>query len=139
MPVLKALPRRGAPDDDLLTFRDGREWHDLVPEHVNGWIKETIGEQFSAKDFRTWNATVVAAQFLAEHDGEAPTKAAKKRIGNETVAKSRSSSTTRPRSAAPPTSIPASSTASTPARRSRRHCGAFSGAPGAVASSTARR
>ena len=85
MPVLKALSRRGAPDDDLLMFRDGRQWHDLVPEHVNGWIKETIGEQFSAKDFRTWNATVVAAQFLAEHDGEAPTKAAKKRIGNETV------------------------------------------------------
>jgi DNA topoisomerase IB len=85
MPALKALARRGDPDDDLLGYRQGRRWVDLVPEHVNDWIKETIGDEFSAKDFRTWNATVVAAQFLAGHDGEATTKAAKKRAANETV------------------------------------------------------
>jgi DNA topoisomerase IB len=85
IPALKALARRGKRGDDLLTYRDGRRWEDLRPEHVNGWIKESIGEQFSAKDFRTWNATVVAAQFLAEHDGEETTKAGRKRIVNETV------------------------------------------------------
>jgi len=33
---------------------------------INGYIKETAGGDFSAKDFRTWHATVLAATFLAE-------------------------------------------------------------------------
>jgi DNA topoisomerase-1 len=85
MPVLKALAKRGEPDEDLLGYRDGREWRDLTPVHVNSWIKDVAGEEFSAKDFRTWNATVLAAMALAEHDGEETTKAARKRIGREVV------------------------------------------------------
>ena len=85
IPVLKALVKRGKPKQDLLMFREGREWRDLVPEHVNRWIKDAVGEEFSAKDFRTWNATVVAAMVLAEHDGEETTKAGRKRIGKIAV------------------------------------------------------
>ena len=85
IPVLKALAKRGEPGDDLLTYRDGRTWRDLTPDQVNGWIKETIGEEFSAKDFRTWNATVVAAEVLAQHDGEETTKAGKKKIMAQTA------------------------------------------------------
>jgi DNA topoisomerase IB len=85
IPVLKALARRGKPDDDLLTYREGRSWADLGPDQVNDWIKETIGEDFSAKDFRTWNATVVAAEVLADRDDGKRTKAAKKRAVTETV------------------------------------------------------
>jgi len=85
LPVLKALVKRGDPDEDLLMYREGREWKDLVPAHVNGWIKEAAGGAFSAKDFRTWNATVLAAMALAEHDGEATTKSSRKRIGREVV------------------------------------------------------
>jgi DNA topoisomerase I len=33
---------------------------------VNGYIKEATGEDFSAKDFRTWAGTVLAALALAE-------------------------------------------------------------------------
>ena len=33
---------------------------------VNGYIKEAMGEQFSAKDFRTWAGTLLAAEALAE-------------------------------------------------------------------------
>jgi DNA topoisomerase I len=85
IPVLKALARRGKPDDDLLTYRDGRSWADLGPDQVNDWIKETIGEDFSAKDFRTWNATVLAALALA-FDGPPPeTKTARRRRINEAV------------------------------------------------------
>ncbi len=73
------------PGEDLLGYRDGREWKDLTPVHVNSWIKDVAGEEFSAKDFRTWNATVLAAMALAEHDGEETTKAARKRIGREVV------------------------------------------------------
>ncbi|MEA2687058.1 MAG: topoisomerase, partial [Actinomycetota bacterium] len=32
---------------------------------INGWIKEVTGGDFTAKDFRTWNATVLAAVALA--------------------------------------------------------------------------
>ena len=85
IPVLRALVKRGKPGQDLLMYRDGREWKDLVPEHVNRWIKEAVGDEFSAKDFRTWNATVVAAMVLAEHDGEETTKAGRKRIGKIAV------------------------------------------------------
>ena len=85
MPVLKALAKRGKPRENLLTYREAREWKDLTPAQVNGWIKLAAGEEFSAKDFRTWNATVLAAMALAEHDGEETTKSARKRIGREVV------------------------------------------------------
>ncbi len=86
MPVLKALKRRGEPAQDLFLFRRGREWHDLTSEHVNGWIKEVVGPGFSAKDFRTWNATVLCAVQLAVNDpGAGAGKAARKRIANQAV------------------------------------------------------
>ena len=34
-------------------------------EDVNDYIQEKIGERFSAKDFRTWHGTVLAAVELA--------------------------------------------------------------------------
>lgn len=80
IPALKALAKRGDPNDDLLTYRRGRTWTDLDPDDVNDWIKQTIGDDFSAKDFRTWNATVVAAEVLAQHDGTDAGKAGKKRL-----------------------------------------------------------
>ena len=86
MPTLKALKRRGDPGDDLLGFREGREWRDLNSEHVNGYIKDVVGDGFSAKDFRTWNATVLCATFLAVHADEAAAgKAASRRIANLAV------------------------------------------------------
>jgi DNA topoisomerase I len=56
--------RRGGPED-LLAWRDGREWRDVRSEDVNAYIQEKIGEDFSAKDFRTWHGTVLAAVELA--------------------------------------------------------------------------
>jgi DNA topoisomerase-1 len=32
---------------------------------LNGYLRETLGEAFTAKDFRTWAGTVLAAQALA--------------------------------------------------------------------------
>jgi DNA topoisomerase-1 len=50
--------------------------------HVNDYIKEVMGESFSAKDFRTWAGTLVCACALArEVNGERQsTTATKKRI-----------------------------------------------------------
>ncbi len=56
--------RRGGPDD-LLAYKEKRTWHDIRSDSVNGYIQEVIGEEFSAKDFRTWSGTVLAAAALA--------------------------------------------------------------------------
>jgi len=34
------------------------------PPDINAYIRETTGQEFTAKDFRTWNATVLMAQTL---------------------------------------------------------------------------
>jgi DNA topoisomerase-1 len=56
--------RRGGPDD-LLAFKAGGRWHDVRSVAVNAYIQEKVGERFSAKDFRTWHGTVLAAVALA--------------------------------------------------------------------------
>jgi len=66
--VVSALKRRRS-GTQLLAYRRGARWRELHAEEVNDYIKEAIGRQFSAKDFRTWNATVLAAVALAaRHD-----------------------------------------------------------------------
>jgi DNA topoisomerase IB len=87
LPTLRALKKRtgGRQHKDLLVYRDGRAWKDLVSDEVNAFIKETAGPGFSAKDFRTWNATVLAAVFVAAAAEDAETKAARKRVANLAV------------------------------------------------------
>jgi DNA topoisomerase-1 len=47
---------------------------------LNDYIKEHLGDEFSAKDFRTWGGTLLAAIELARHGPpETPTEA-KRRI-----------------------------------------------------------
>lgn len=59
------LRRRSGPGD-FLAWRDGRRWRDLRSEDVNEYIKTITGPDWSAKDFRTWNATVLAAIALSK-------------------------------------------------------------------------
>jgi len=46
----------------------------VTRQHINTYIKEIMGENFSAKDFRTWAGTLVCACALAR-DGEFPESA----------------------------------------------------------------
>jgi DNA topoisomerase-1 len=62
--VISTLKRRRA-GEQLLAYRSGRGWQEVHAEEVNNYIKTATGENFSAKDFRTWNATVLAAVALA--------------------------------------------------------------------------
>ncbi|WP_179333208.1 DNA topoisomerase IB [Winogradskyella costae] len=39
---------------------------DVKSDHLNEYIREVMGEEFSAKDFRTWAGTVIAAMALDE-------------------------------------------------------------------------
>ena len=63
--VVAALLRRRGGGPELLAYRRGREWVDVRSEDINAYIKEQTGGDFTAKDFRTWSATVLAAVALA--------------------------------------------------------------------------
>jgi DNA topoisomerase I len=63
--AVSALKRRRGGSPELLAYRDGRHWRDLKSADINAYVKEVTGGDFSAKDFRTWNATVLAAVALA--------------------------------------------------------------------------
>jgi len=54
-------------------YREGRQWREVRSDDVNTYLKDTSGIDMSAKDFRTWHATVLAAPLLAEHDPDGTT------------------------------------------------------------------
>ncbi len=62
-------------------FRYGRngESRNLTGAVLNAYIRQHMGEEFTAKDFRTWGGTLTAAVALAEH-GVVETDAEAKRI-----------------------------------------------------------
>jgi DNA topoisomerase IB len=62
--VVEALLRRRS-GRELLAYRNGRKWVDVRSDDINLYLKEVTREGYSAKDFRTWNATVIAAVALA--------------------------------------------------------------------------
>lgn len=63
--IVRRLKRRRGGGPELFAHRRGREWYDVRSEHINGWLKAQTGMEISAKDFRTWNATVLAAVAVA--------------------------------------------------------------------------
>jgi DNA topoisomerase I len=63
--VMRSLRRRRGGGPELLAYRGRRGWVDLRSEDINEYVKEVAGRDFSAKDFRTWHATVLAALALA--------------------------------------------------------------------------
>jgi DNA topoisomerase-1 len=63
--VVKALLRSRSGSDRLLVYREGGGWHEVHAADVNERFKELAGEDCTAKDMRTWNATVLAAAAFA--------------------------------------------------------------------------
>ena len=63
--IVSRLKRRRGGSPELLAYRDGRRWIDVRSPDINAYVKEVTGGDFSAKDFRTWNATVLASVALA--------------------------------------------------------------------------
>ncbi len=62
--VATELKRRRGGSPSLLAYKDGRQWVDVRSDEINTFIKQVMGSEFSAKDFRTWHATVLAAVAL---------------------------------------------------------------------------
>jgi DNA topoisomerase IB len=80
-PVVRSLKRRRswADCDDLLVFRSGSKWHNVTAENINEYLRDISGGEFTAKDFRTWHATVLAAVGLAVSQAAAESPTARKR------------------------------------------------------------
>jgi len=83
--IVDSLKRRRGGSDELLAYRDGRRWADVRSEDINAYIKDITGSDFSAKDFRTWGATVLAAVGLAVSTNAAKTKTVRKRAVSRVV------------------------------------------------------
>jgi DNA topoisomerase IB len=86
--VVNSLLRRRGGGEDLLAYRVGRGWHDVRAEDLNLAVKEVAGEQYTCKDLRTWNATVLAAVTLAAgvaHGGMPEKERARKRVVNQAI------------------------------------------------------
>lgn len=62
--VVQALKRRRGGGRELLAWRDGGRWVDVKSADINNYIRECTGGDFTAKDFRTWSATVLASVAL---------------------------------------------------------------------------
>ncbi len=77
--ALDVMRRRRGGGDRLLAWKDGRTWRDLSSSDVNDYIRGCFGIDATAKDFRTWHATVIAAAALADSDEPGQTKASRKR------------------------------------------------------------
>jgi DNA topoisomerase IB len=83
--MVRRLKRRRGGGPELLAYLEDRRWHDVTSRDINGFIKANAGEEFSAKDFRTWHATVLAAVGLAVSARAATSKTGRDRAIRRTV------------------------------------------------------
>lgn len=67
------LKRRRGGSAELLAYREGRRWVDVRSTDINAYLKGCTGEEITAKDFRTWHATVLCARALAGTVAVSPT------------------------------------------------------------------
>jgi DNA topoisomerase-1 len=80
---------RDLPGQDLFEYLDeNKELHTVNSADVNDYLREITGEDYTAKDFRTWSGTVLAAIALQEFEKFDSEAQAKKNIVRaiETVA-----------------------------------------------------
>jgi DNA topoisomerase-1 len=83
LPTIRSLKSRRSGGRELFAYRNGRGWRDVRSDEINERLKDMAGGEFTAKDFRTWNATVLAAVVLAKHDPGELSKTARRRAANE--------------------------------------------------------
>jgi DNA topoisomerase I len=78
--LTKALLARKGGGKELLAYREGTTWRDIRSEDINACLKELADEEVSAKDFRTWHATVLTASLLAAEESGLTSVTSRKRV-----------------------------------------------------------
>jgi DNA topoisomerase I len=82
--LVRTLKARRGGGDELLALKENRAWRDVRSTEVNDYLREVSGADFTAKDFRTWHATVLAAVALARMK-PSNTKTGKRRAVTQAV------------------------------------------------------
>jgi DNA topoisomerase IB len=77
--VVRTLKERRDENRELLAYEENGRWHDVRSGDINDYLHETAGDDFTAKDFRTWQATVLASALLASKDQELDRGASRRR------------------------------------------------------------
>jgi DNA topoisomerase IB len=77
--VVARMKRRRSGGEELLAFRENGSWRDVRSPDINAFLKEITGGDHSAKDFRTWSATLLAGVALGVSGEVAHTKTGRKR------------------------------------------------------------
>ncbi|MFG2794102.1 hypothetical protein [Streptomyces sp. NPDC048419] len=84
--ALRALLRRAGDGERLFVYWRARAWHDVHADDLSAYLHERTGIHLTAKDFRTWHATVLAAVALAVAEPvTAESRTARKRAETRTV------------------------------------------------------
>jgi DNA topoisomerase-1 len=68
------------PGTRLFRYELEGEWLNLDGRKLNDYLRTHLGEEFTAKDFRTWGGTLMAAVAFAEHDPPENETQAKRRV-----------------------------------------------------------
>jgi DNA topoisomerase-1 len=79
-PTVRALVRSGNDVGSLFSFQDGDAWRPLHSYEVSNYIAANAGGHFTAKEFRTWNATLLMALFLANTESSPTTRSRRSAI-----------------------------------------------------------
>ncbi len=74
------LKKRRGGGAELLAYKERGRWRDVTSIDINGYIKNIVGDDFTAKDFRTWHGTVIAAIALAAADTPTSATARKRAV-----------------------------------------------------------
>jgi DNA topoisomerase IB len=77
--VLAPLVRRRT-GEELLAYREGGVWRDVRSADINDYLRDVAGLEVTAKDFRTWHATNLAAVGLASVGGGGSRSARKRAV-----------------------------------------------------------
>jgi DNA topoisomerase I len=70
---------RDLPGQTLFQYESDDGPRPITSTDVNGYLREAMGADFTAKDFRTWAGTRAAVRFLADNSAEGETKTARQR------------------------------------------------------------
>ena len=78
--TIRALYRSDNSLDALFCWQDGSTWHPMHSHDVSAYIGGHSGGHYTAKEFRTWNATVLMALLLANAGAPASERAAARAV-----------------------------------------------------------
>ena len=83
--IVSTLRSRRGGGEELLAYKERGRWVDVKSADINAYLKEATGGDFSAKDFRTWSGTVLAAVALAVAGMATNSKTSRKRAKTRAV------------------------------------------------------